>query len=435
MGIRPKRELLILAPLLAPLSACSQGAPDGPTGPQPGAAASTDSGVGGNTDAITDGGPGAETGAGDSAVVAACATHSSDHALGPNDVSILVPVPTSATPVITTLAGPPAGSPMVPESLFNELVVTPGDSLDSTLTDYQLVAIRFDLCDRVNPGECPVGQDGRLRLAFQGIAGNPSQGYSLEDVSVHAFYTIPAADLPCVVASFRKLAALADDANTPLGVAPGFSGPNSAAYQALLATILFKYGTADNLQRLTELSSLANLSGGGNSWIFRGYNRAGGSFTTISIPNINATSQTVAEVDQSTYYQLSPFADAPSGFGAALTISAYPGGGPAGAPRLAAGAQVLNPLVTGINSVQCAGCHTVDYVEEANANNDGVSETAIPGWYSSSYPLGLNFQNQSQFRGNLRMFGYISLFNAPSVSQRTVNETAQVLTEIERRYP
>jgi hypothetical protein len=324
---------------------------------------------------------------------------------------------------------------MVPESLFDELVVAPGDSLDSTFTDYQLVGIRFDLCDRVNPGPCPVGEDGRLRLAFQAIAGTPSSGYSLEDVSVHAFYTIPAADLPCVVAGLRQLAALANDATTPLGVAPGFSGPNSAAYQALLESILFKYGTADNLQRMTEFSSLANLSGGGESWIFRGYVLTGGSFTPISIATINATSQTVAEVNFDSYYQLTPLANVPAGFGDALAIPPYPDAGAAGQAGLVAGAQVLNPLLTGINSVQCGGCHTADYVEYANAQTDGTLETAIPGWYTSSYPLGLNFQNESQFQGNLRMFGYVSLFNYPSVSQRTINETAQVLTEIEQRYP
>jgi hypothetical protein len=369
----------------------------------------------------------ASTGAGDTGVGPSC-PYASDHALGPNDVSILTPVPSSATPLLTNLAGPPGGAPMVPESLFNELVVAPGDAYDSTFTNFQLEAIRFDLCDRVNPGVCAVGQDGRLRLGFQAF-----DGATVEDISVHAFYTIPAADLPCVVAGLRELAALANDATTPLGVAPGFSGPNGAAYVALLKSLVFRYGTADNLQRLTELSQLSAVNQG-TSWIFRGYALSNGSFTPISIPTIDATSQTVAEVSFSTYYELTPFADVPSGFGDALSVSPD-AGSPSVQAGLTAGAQVLNPLTTGINSVQCAGCHTIDYVEATNAQNEGITETAIAGWYTSSYPLGLDFTDDSRFQGNLRMFGYQALFLDPVVSQRVVNETAQVLTEIEQRYP
>src|SRR4051812_7156462 len=76
-------------------------------------------------------------------------------ALGMNDVTILVPLPaTETTPVV--LRGSDAAAdatPLVPRPLFDRLVAArsatePALVPDDDYTRLQLVAVRFDLCDR-----------------------------------------------------------------------------------------------------------------------------------------------------------------------------------------------------------------------------------------------------------------------------------------------
>src|SRR6185503_17559935 len=91
-----------------------------------------------------------------------------------NDVTILAPLPPSgATPVLlrgTDLAED--GTALVPRALFDRLVMKETDSsgpilMPATHGRLQLVAVRFDLCDRHQPGVCPEAEDAQMRLSFQ----------------------------------------------------------------------------------------------------------------------------------------------------------------------------------------------------------------------------------------------------------------------------
>src|ERR1700759_426026 len=90
--------------------------------------------------------------------------------LGMNDVSILLPLPGDvAVPVLATLAG--RGAPLVERGWFDTLVTARGDIAPRTgapiaFDDFQIVAVRFDLCDRSTIGPCPSEAAGRLRLVL-----------------------------------------------------------------------------------------------------------------------------------------------------------------------------------------------------------------------------------------------------------------------------
>ena len=156
------------------------------------------------------------------ALLAACGAGSTpDHVptesqpLGLNDVSILVPRPADGG---TTLVRMSDGGGLVPHAVFDRLVTQPGDVIDA-YEDFHLVAIRFDLCDRVVAGPCP-DEDGRLRLVFQPLRGSPLEA---NDVGLHAFYPIPEAELGGVIDELRALAAIAQTPTTAaLAVSPPY---------------------------------------------------------------------------------------------------------------------------------------------------------------------------------------------------------------------
>ena len=58
---------------------------------------------------------------------------------------------------------------------------------------------------------------------------------------------------------------------------------------------------------------------------------------------------------------------------------------------------------------------------------------ALPGRYTSQFDLSISSGQSAQTMSTLRAPGYLR--TQPMISQRVVNETAQVLTEIEARYP
>jgi hypothetical protein len=97
-------------------------------------------------------------------------------ALGMNDVTILVPLPTSVDQPVLARGTDTAddGEGFIPEALVERL----GDdaiSTDSILFPgsyerLQLVGVRFDLCDHEAPGPCPSVGDASLRLVFQPLS-------------------------------------------------------------------------------------------------------------------------------------------------------------------------------------------------------------------------------------------------------------------------
>jgi hypothetical protein len=102
--------------------------------------------------------------------------------------------------VIATIAN--GGVPLVDRSWFEYFVILRGDILPKSglpmrVEDFHVVAIRVE----------PIEE--RLRLVAQPIVAD-AHGIIAEDVAVHLFYPIPAAELPDAFRELRALARLAD---------------------------------------------------------------------------------------------------------------------------------------------------------------------------------------------------------------------------------
>ena len=176
-------------------------------------------------------------------------------ALDMNDVTILAPRPMpNATPVLLRGADlADDGTPFFPRALFDRLAVDTSFSTTSPLLSaatydrIQLVAVRFDLCDRHLPGACPVAEDGRLRLVFQPL--HP-EGLA-QDVGFHAFYAIRNDELAGAVAALRELAKAAPPQTGALRVSPALSAANPNVYATKLRAFVKRYGGEARLVRLT----------------------------------------------------------------------------------------------------------------------------------------------------------------------------------------
>src|SRR5690606_7228698 len=159
------------------------------------------------------------------------------------------------------------------------------NGLPVAFEDHHVVAVRFDLCERVVAGPCPDGADGRLRLVLQPLytAGGATLAH---DLALHAFYPIPAAELADVVAELSGLARIQDaPVGAPLAVSPALAAAAPpAAYAPRLRALVAAYARADRLVKLTAFGQ--DASSAAFAWIFRGVDVHDGAAERIVIPAI-----------------------------------------------------------------------------------------------------------------------------------------------------
>jgi hypothetical protein len=355
------------------------------------------------------------------------------HALGMNDVTILLQLPDDPINGTTfaRLTGFPTGTDLVPRDVFASLVTAPGD-VGYPYEQFQAVAIRFDLCDRVDANPCPSGADGQLRLTFQPLAFGVNvmvdQG---QDAALQAFYPVPAYELAPMIDELRRLARLYNfQTSSPLAINQGLSSIEAPSeYSKGMMALVAKYASAAQLTRLTLFSADAN--GGRDNWIFRGVELSGGAFQPISIPTISAPQQRAIFNNG---YDVSPVADSPAGIQLSFLQTQFDA-----APyamrqaALAALAAAQNPTTTGFHVEQCVNCHAGTYLTAVRATDLGVDPMTVAGTYTSSHPLSISFGEAASVGASLRGLGWY--YSSAVISQRVANETALVLDEIDRRFP
>jgi len=354
--------------------------------------------------------------------------------LGMNDVTILVPLPQAgAEPVLFTGADLAAdGSALVSHSLFDRVVTDvatgkPMPGLDTTYGKLQLVAVRFDLCDRHLPGPCPDSEDGRMRLVFQPIS---TQG-SADDVGFHAFYAIPKAEIPAAIRELRALAALNTSQDGVLRVSAALVGASRQVYAGKVRAFVKHYGGDAALVRLTM--NARSFIAAALVWGLRGVEKKGGAFVDIPIVGSTEIAESVTLVG-TVGFDTRPVADTPTGLQGVLTQLKFDAAD-AAAKRasMAALVAVDNPLTNTAETVPCVACHVATVVMSARASSAGIDPLALPGRYTSKFDLSVAGGASATNAFTIRALGYVG--TQAMISQRVVNETAQTLMEIEQRYP
>lgn len=366
------------------------------------------------------------------AALAACTAsepRDSGHPLGMNDVTWLFPLPG-----LVSLAPRGDAPPLVTRGLVAGMALrgdlAPKSGAAFAIDDFHVVALRFDLCERAAIRPCADGEDGRLRLVLQPVFTDAAGALSTHDIALHAFYPLPAADLAAVVAELRDLARIAaTPLDAPLGVTTALAVPG---YADRLRTLVDRYARWDHLVRLTAFGQLARSAA--FAWSFRGVDvAADGALAAIAIPEIGASEQTVLVAGGDTVYQTEPLADAPAGFALALNGMQFATAAPADQrASLAALVAIENPTLHDTVNAQCASCHVATFLTARRAAVAGVDLDGLPGRFTSPYNTRIDNLGQRDGRV-LRALGYAS--ELPVVSQRVANDTAQVLTEVDARFP
>jgi len=351
-----------------------------------------------------------------------------------NDVTILAPLPQPGAPPVllsgTDLAED--GSPFVPRDLYDGVTNVSGMPLPTLDTGYarlQLVAVRFDLCDRHLPGPCVASDDAVLRLVFQPIS---AQGIAA-DIGFHLFQVIPGDQVAATVGLLRELASL----NVPdvavtgvLGVSAALAGPNRDSYAAKLRELVRRHGGQGSLIRLTM--NAQNLNASALVWVLRGLEKKGDVFVDVAIAGTTDLFETVT-MTGSPGFDVRPSADTPVGLAGVISQLKFDAAdGPTKRGYLATLAAVDNPLTNSADTVPCVGCHVATVLMNARASSASIDPLALPGRYLSAFDPSVAGGNSATTPTTLRALGYLG--TKPMISQRVVNETAQVLTEIGQRF-
>lgn len=344
--------------------------------------------------------------------------------LGLNDVSILLWVPRQIieVPQIGKLNGVETPTDLVPRALFTRLVTSHNDIV-AEFDEFHIMAIRFDVCDRIVPGPCPTGADGSLRLVFQpvSLAGGA-------DVGLHAFYMIPAAKLPAVVNELRRIARLADiPVSSPLDLRTFFPEPRQAL-RALLTT----YAKPSALIRFNVMGQDARTTQ--QRTVFRGLELKDGHMVDIEVPTVAATQQEVTLADADPSYVVTPVSDSPMSFALTLTSGQFNAAAPAGQhSALEALVATQNPQLHTSSTVQCIACHASTYLGVHRGAVADIDLTSLTNRFVSTHDLRIVNGISPTSERSLHAASWLAL--EPTISQRVVNETANALDEIEQRFP
>jgi hypothetical protein len=385
----------------------------------------------GGEDGGTGGGSGGSGGAGGSGGSGG----GSSQPLGLNDVTVLVPLPVNELTPVLFKANDLAldGTQFVPDDLYQRVIKRPNDMPDvfTVLSDFHIVAVRFDLCDRQLPWPCEKVDDARLRIVFQPIF----TGGKARDIALHGFYEVPNAEVPAAIEALRALAALQNaPVTSPLTVSPALAANRTGAYATALKELVKKYANTAALRRLTFFAQpdvFAQIR-----WVFRGLEGRPPNYGLISIAGINAFEQDVILEGgpSAPGYSATPFADDPVGLGRALDARAFDGGTAAERDAaLHALTSVNNPTEHTPGTVQCVACHVATFLSAQRAKETGTSAVALPDRYQSAFDLSVDAGGSETSGRFLRALGWIN--DTPLISQRAVNETAQTLLEIQQRFP
>lgn len=313
------------------------------------------------------------------------------------------------------------------------------DQDDLYNNNLKVIGVRFDPC--FAEGFSPAGCQAQIRLVWQPIffktdVMSGANKVNTIDTAVHSFYNL---DLNTwnqlisevtAISTTDKLAALQVH---PILLAEGFNGN----YWKHLKNIILKYAGAKNLVRATAMTVRMD-----RVWGFQGVDLVQNKWTQIEIPTLKIPSKPSARVVNQAFF-LEP--------DSLLNLTEFKGGvtlmdvSNKSWFRLLADSQkyaetqtedeirtalsyaydLENPKKHNPGTIDCVSCHLAQTI-----NLWGKKHFQTWDFQNKEYVnLAQNLKNTSvnpQNTNRLRAFGYFN--NEPVISQRIINETAEILS-------
>jgi hypothetical protein len=352
-------------------------------------------------------------------------TSSPTHALGPNDISRLLPLPRNEAERELMLSpdSQGKGGSLLPLSIFQALpqIVSDRDQEFLYQTALRVVGIRFDPCFQEKEEPCR----RQIRMIWQPVVNE--SGWTTLDASIHTFYEFS----PLVWARiFSELTLLPSEGAAHLQVSPQISRESLAGPTwKKLARLVLQFAGEESLIRATSFS----VNPLGNRWFFAGLDIQGTNFKPIKIARLEGAAQayatqlgTVGQVEFRAAMNPAPASDLEF---LALLKDSWRARENLTLPQLVEATRsalaIENPRLTNPGNVDCASCHVAH---------------VVPTWALRNLQLdwGKTFARE-MFRAGpngvpplsegdanvLRAFGYFR--DKAVVSRRVDNETSLIL--------
>jgi hypothetical protein len=297
-----------------------------------------------------------------------------------------------------------------------------------------ITSLRFDPCfPRLGGTPC----EAQLRLVAQPVFPGPDGPQMLDDAAAHLFYRLSSDEADLVITELVAIRAGSPVSTVgPLGVHPALAADPGGATGAAVRALVVAHARADNLMRIT-VNSFAM-----DNWGFRRFDRAAdGTLQRQPIRGMVEAGDVQAWIRLAQRDSLDDpsgsIAPAPqNGFTHLLSSTSFAGGAPVDPQRAASAAARLlaveNPDRTSPEDTDCASCHLATQAR-LFAERNGVAFTAATRYQAPS-GVSATLVLDPQLAGNLGAtiaFGYHTRSNppsppVPSISQRTVNESAAI---------
>ena len=371
-----------------------------------------------------------------------------------NDVSILFPLGTASDYSTGHLRAGSTGKrgALFPASVFEKITIegsAAGSGIGGPRTapyaNMRVVALRLDPCfAELHPTPSATTCRNQLRLVFQELQASTT-GVSAFDSGVHALYSITRGELLAILNEIVRLreADGGQGGKGPLAphalmVTQGLTGSFSTAIQELI----LQYAGEQNLVRVTAMTSV----NAGFQWSFFGFDISDASpnAAPLAIATLPAdgTEQSFFRGFQSNTDPIGSFVPKPTGpddftvLADVKSASMLPAADQAKLTR--ALARVENPSIFTPDTLDCARCHTASPLGQNVARDrlhlsvaDDADAFQPDGkWVTAKEMSATDFSGSSPTNLDVPLvdvhaFSYA--IQRPSVSQRTVNETAAVV--------
>lgn len=364
--------------------------------------------------------------------------------IGMNDASILFPLENGDTELLTATSTGAKGA-ILPREIF-DAVCAPTTCADIPRLRYaslRVVSVRLDPCapSMANVTSAPEKCEPQIRLVLQPIANG-----SAADASIHAIYRVSAEDVSSLLSEVLTLRGSAPVGweNAPLNVHPIMKkeGLSGAFAKGVMAAVLARVGQ-------TALSRVARMDvtqGTASSWTFTAVDvGAAALLTPVPIPvtpavtfeqlandapgQIAAKNARILGLAGNAFSTVTP----PEVIQPLLDQSDVTAPTHSEAERWAAyeaALRIENPRIHTNATVDCVSCHLASPLRMNVPPASGFGARPSSARYVPSSTEMTTLMNRNPTAFSFINFGY--LINE-SISQRTVNETAEVVDYFRRK--
>lgn len=343
-----------------------------------------------------------------------------------NDVSYLLPLEGKQYSGMLLKADSSGSSgqllPLEKYILIPRLIVQPEPAV--LRQELRAIAIRIDPCfrDSMQTSNC----HRQIRLVWQPIR----QGNAL-DATVHTFYELTDAQFKSLIKELLKLkkSSKINTSGLPLQIHPALSSEGlRGPFWTRLKKIILKYAGEKNLSRMTFMT----LRSPGNIWEFGGFDFDGNKHLQMAIPRIRSMIQVFQNVELPPLEFLGgpkplPFGNSDLNKILTNSLSAKLSLNKESATLALDEIQMIeNPNLSIPATIDCVNCHVAEparhwILREFPTLNENLGINKFSA--KRDYDL-INFSPDPGRTNRARAFGYVK--KSPSISQRTINESAAV---------